>query len=261
MVTLWAISLAAVVLPAGAPEAHAPGRSRLDGHRVGMGRRASTRRAGPGWRRGGRGWTARGGSETRRGGTVAGRSGYGDGPGLVVGRAIEEGRAGAAAREPGWWVLARRAYARPPVLLVDGYVPPPALQDRPGYWNGVPDEVLLRRIQTRRILRVTVNRGGSSVSLRLHMEGGVSAAFKPDQIYKQSIPRKEIAAYVINRLLGFARVPPATYRVVPVRELFAKLEAARWRRRWLRRAILPDAHGNLAGEVSYWIPRLAHLPL
>ncbi len=157
--------------------------------------------------------------------------------------------------------LLRRIYHRPPPLLVGGKIPPPVLQDRPGYWQGMRDSELLHRIQTARIRRITINRGGSSVSLRLHMEGGASAAFKPNQVYKQSIPRKEIAAYVVNRVLGFSRVPPATYRVLPMSELLRKVECGPWRKARLRKEILPDKRGNVAGEVSWWIPEISHVPL
>jgi len=157
--------------------------------------------------------------------------------------------------------LLRRLYKMPRQYLPGEYHPSVVLRDRPGMWNGVADSIRQRQIQRDRIVRITVNHGGSSVSLRLHFADGASAAFKPEQSYIQSVPRKEIAAYLVNRLLGLSRVPPATYRVITVHELFSKLESARWQRRWIRKSIRADGHGRLAGEVSWWIPKIAHIPL
>lgn len=152
-------------------------------------------------------------------------------------------------------------YDHRPPLLPGEFRPPAALQDKAGYWDGMPDRSLLEKIRTREIKQVTVNHGGSSVSLRLHLEGGVSAAFKPDQVYYQSMPRKEIAAYLVNRLLGLARVPPATYRTVKKKVLFGKLRTSAWRRRRLLEEIEDRRDGTVAGEVSWWIPRIRHVPL
>lgn len=136
------------------------------------------------------------------------------------------------------------------------------LRERPGFWNGVRDDALLHRIQRQPIKKIAFNLGGSSLSLRLFLADGSSAAFKPEQIHTQTVPRKEIAAYRLNRLLGLARVPPATWRVVSLREVYRKIvptqrhllfrirKEARFRRAW-----------QLAGEVSWWIPRIKYIPI
>jgi hypothetical protein len=152
-------------------------------------------------------------------------------------------------------------YKNRPPLLPEEFHPPPVLQDRPGYWNGYKDALALKRIRTQPIVKVTVNHGGSSVSLRLHLKDGASAAFKPDQVYYQSMPRKEIVAYLVNRALGLARVPPATHRLIPRRVLFSKMRTLNWRKRRLRRDIKVRRNGMVAGEVSWWIPQIRHLPL
>ena len=46
-----------------------------------------------------------------------------------------------------------------------------------------------------------LNIGGSSLSIRLDFASGARAAFKPHQIWPQSKPRREIAAYRIDRYL------------------------------------------------------------
>ena len=73
------------------------------------------------------------------------------------------------------------------------------------------------------IARVKVNRGGSSLSFRVDFADGSRAAFKPAQTNLQTIPRKEVAAYRLNRLLGMNAVPPALPRDVSREELLDRL--------------------------------------
>ena len=80
----------------------------------------------------------------------------------------------------------------------------PALfaSDATGTFLGMKDELLLDRMRTAEIVKAKLNKGGSSISFRLDFADGSRAAFKPEQINPQTVPRKEIAAYRINRMLG-----------------------------------------------------------
>jgi hypothetical protein len=161
-------------------------------------------------------------------------------------------------REP----LYLAALFREPTSLLPRREERPARQERVGYWDGVPDEKLLERIRKQEIVKVTFNRGGSSLSLRLFLADGSSAAFKPDQIHEQSVPRKEIAAYRLNRLLGLARVPPATCRVVDVRTLMSRLAPEdRHLAFRIRKEARPGRDGRLSGEVSWWLPDISYWPI
>jgi hypothetical protein len=149
------------------------------------------------------------------------------------------------------------------LLSSEAEIPSETLRrDRPGYWNGIPDKVLLKRIQTQPIKRITFNRGGSSLSLRLRLADGSSAAFKPEQIHTQTVPRKEIAAYRINRLLGLSRVPPATWRVLTWRDLYSRIDPRekRFFFRFKKEARFRKG-GKLVGEVSWWIPKIRYIPI
>lgn len=135
-------------------------------------------------------------------------------------------------------------------------------QETPGYWEGRPDEEWLRFIQTAEIVSIAFNRGGSSISLRLYFADGRSAAFKPDQFHEQTVPRFEIAAYRINRLLGLSRVPPATWRILSKKEMFEKLDKnSRAYRRRIESETIWREDGTVAGEVSVWIPIIHYFPL
>jgi len=142
-----------------------------------------------------------------------------------------------------------------PLPEIDPLRAPSPSRTAAGTFLGMPDEALIERLRTAEIRRIRINRGGSSLSLRLQFEDGSKAAFKPRQIFAHSIPRKEIAAYLLNRELGLNGVPPATARLVSRAEIVARLDA---RDRADLPRILAEAQfepdGRLAGEASYWIP-------
>jgi hypothetical protein len=121
-------------------------------------------------------------------------------------------------------------------------------------FNGVRDEVLLAPLRDAAITHVRFNRGGSSISLRIDFDNGARAAFKPEQAAPQTVPRKEIAAYRIDRLLGLGAVPPAIGRALPADELLAAVVPG-------SQVFLPRLKeemriqdGMVPGELSWWIP-------
>lgn len=127
-------------------------------------------------------------------------------------------------------------------------------RSRIGLFGGLADDVLLAPLRRGRIARVKVNTGGTSISLRLDFEDGGRAAFKPRQTNFQSRPRREVAAFRVNRLLGLDSVAPAIGRRFPVSDVLGHLEeesqAALPR---LQAEMIPE-EGQIAGELSWWIP-------
>jgi hypothetical protein len=122
---------------------------------------------------------------------------------------------------------------------------------------GVPDAVLLAPIAATPVTKVKLNRGGTSLSLRLDFASGARAAFKPLQTHPQSDPRREIAAYRIDRLLGIGHVPPAKSAAFAVDDIVAAIDPAN--REHAASRIADEAiprHGQLIGEVSWWIPEI-----
>jgi hypothetical protein len=124
-----------------------------------------------------------------------------------------------------------------------------------GTFLGMSDELLLARVRTQPIVRFKFNHGGSSISFRVEFADGSRAAWKPTQTNTQTIPRKEIAAYRLNRLLGLNAVPPAAPRAVSRDELFGHLhpESLEALPR-IKAETIFDAKGQTLGTASYWIP-------
>jgi hypothetical protein len=137
---------------------------------------------------------------------------------------------------------------------------PPELRisDEPaGTFMGMNDELLLERVRRQPIVRVKLNRGGSSLSFRLDLADGSRAAFKPAQTNLQTIPRKEVAAYRLNRLLGLNAVPPAAPRMVSRDELFAHIHPdSTGAIPRIRAETIFNPLGRTAGVIMYWIPEI-----
>jgi hypothetical protein len=124
-----------------------------------------------------------------------------------------------------------------------------------GTFLGMSDELLLERVRAQPIARFKLNHGGSSLSFRVDFADGSRAAWKPMQTNMQSVPRKEVAAYRLNRLLGLHAVPPAAPRAVTREELLEHLHPeslAALPRIKAETVFGPD--GKTIGTASYWIP-------
>ena len=124
-----------------------------------------------------------------------------------------------------------------------------------GTFTGIKDELLLEPLRGQPVGDVKFNLGGSSISLRVGFADGSRAAFKPLQNNPQTVPRKEIASYWLNRLLGLNNVPPACARTLHREDLLGRLrpESMGYLPR-LNTETIFDAEGFTRGEVSYWIP-------
>jgi hypothetical protein len=162
--------------------------------------------------------------------------------------------------------VGRRAAQRRAVELSQRYPlrqplsqpPEPALaSDASGTFLGMADDLLLARLRSAKIARSKVNKGGSSLSFRLDFADGSRAAFKPAQTNLQTIPRKEVAAYRLCRLLGLVGVPPAIPRAVTRDELLVNLhpESVPSLPR-IKAETLFNPQGKTLGAASYWIPEI-----
>src|SRR5205085_2843555 len=125
-----------------------------------------------------------------------------------------------------------------------------------------PDDELLAPLGATPVAHVKLNHGGTSLSLRLEFASGARAAFKPEQTYIQSDPRREIAAYRIDRLLGIGHVAPAKAYEVEIGDLVDGVDPE-FRGYTVGR--IRDAavlHGTkVRGELSWWIPEIRDLKI
>ena len=134
------------------------------------------------------------------------------------------------------------------------------LVESPGRFCGLDDDQLLKNLQKQRIETIRYNTGGSSISMRLELRGHFRALFKPSQENENTVPRKEILAYRMNRLLGLSRVPPTTTLAIPTRRFHRTMKDGKvLRDRILEESTVYDK--KLRGSVSWWIPRVTVVPL
>jgi hypothetical protein len=161
---------------------------------------------------------------------------------------------------PSVWVPAPPATVAVIAPLVPAtQVPPaPTLDRLAPVWSfaGQLDEPLLAPLRTGAPTAIKLNRGGTSLSLRIDFDNGARAAFKPDQVFGQSNPRREIAAYRIDRLLGVGRVPPAIAVTYSLADLIAAVDRGNPSARERLRTDTIPKQGRLRGELSWWIPVL-----
>ncbi|MEO6774882.1 MAG: hypothetical protein ABI467_18060 [Kofleriaceae bacterium] len=118
-----------------------------------------------------------------------------------------------------------------------------------------PDDQLLAPLAATPVTAIKLNHGGTSLSLRVDFASGARAAFKPQQIHPQSDPRREIAAYRIDRMLGIGHVAPAKSATFALADLIAA--AAADGREYTTQRLVDEAivrGGKVSGEVSWWIP-------
>jgi hypothetical protein len=134
--------------------------------------------------------------------------------------------------------------------------PEPAIAVEPaGSFLGMSDELLLERVRRSPIVRVKLNKGGTSLSFRVDLADGSRAAFKPAQTNLQTVPRKEVAAYRLNRLLGLNAVPPCVPRAVSREDIFTKLHPeSQGALPRIQAETIFDPLGKTPGVFSYWIP-------
>lgn len=138
-------------------------------------------------------------------------------------------------------------------------VPAPVADPEPN-WTVFPgtDDELLAPLREAAVTGTKINRGGNTLSLRLDFASGGRAAFKPEQVKVTSTPRREVAAFRIDRFLHIGRVAPSIGRSFPVADLVAGFPDNV--RSFGANRVDTDgiAHdGMLAGSVSWWIPDIA----
>ena len=114
---------------------------------------------------------------------------------------------------------------------------------------GEPDGVRIASLRESPIAEVKKGKGGRSLAFRITLEDGTKGYFKPKQTFSAAHWYSEVAAYYLDRALGFGRVPPTTGRRFGWDELKG---AAGNDDRVAELGIEPD--GTLKGAFVWWIP-------
>jgi hypothetical protein len=137
-------------------------------------------------------------------------------------------------------------------------IPRPKERERKsrGRFAGQPDEALLAPLRDGAIAEVKIGKCCTSLNMRIDFDNGARAAFKPRQRNSGSMPRKEIAAYRIDRLLGLGKVPPALGRRFKVDEIAASIVKSGAEERARFAAEMTVEAGEVDGELTWWIPEL-----
>ena len=116
------------------------------------------------------------------------------------------------------------------------------------------DAAWLERLATQPIVDVVRNKGGATITLRVRFADGKRAAFKPEQRHSASNYRAEIAAFHLDRVLGFGRTAPVLGRSVDAGRLRQWLEHAETDPKWLERfdesVLVRD--GRVRGALIAW---------
>jgi hypothetical protein len=134
---------------------------------------------------------------------------------------------------------------------------PPRIASKTAIFFGYSDQVLTDPLRGTKLTRVKFNRGGSSVSLRVDFATGGRASFKPDQTNLQSVPRKEVAAYRIDRMLGLSHVQPVIAGALPRQEVVAAMDpGARALLPRFNAEVLVTEDGMVKGSLAWWIPEI-----
>lgn len=162
--------------------------------------------------------------------------------------------------------------ADPPPPLPRGRIPSKLTREPPTPLDGAPprgpidvglDGAWLRRMAGGAITRVTENQGGSTVTIRLTFEDGARAVLKADQTRSATNYRSEIAAYHVDRLLGFGRTAPVVGRRFSRAAMRAHLVHAGARPEFLARfdqelRSPPEAPDEVKGAVIAWHSERLH---
>ena len=140
--------------------------------------------------------------------------------------------------------------AAPIVLLLTSLWPVfGASQQEPAAFLGQPDTDRIEALRTSEISEVEKGKGGRSLAFRITLADGTRGYFKPKQTFSAAHWYSEVAAYYLDRELGFGRVPPTTGRTFR----WSELEKAAGRdERVSELGIGPD--GTVKGAFIWWIP-------
>ncbi|MEM7435298.1 MAG: hypothetical protein AAF436_09120 [Myxococcota bacterium] len=130
-------------------------------------------------------------------------------------------------------------------------------QDSEPAFLGEPDAPRIESLRAVGVDKVVRGKGGRSLAFKIWLNDGTVGYFKPAQSFSAAHWYSELAAYYLDRELGFGRVPPTIGRVFSWQDL---RRAAGGDARIQELMFGPDK--TLKGAFIWWVPqRLARLRL
>lgn len=142
-----------------------------------------------------------------------------------------------------------------PAALLDG--PPRPAEKHAGLTGPVDpakDVVWLTRMATAPVNEITRNPGGATITFRVRFADGNRAVWKPEQKHSASNYRAEIAAYHLDRIVGFARTAAVVGRTLGYPHVIEHLEASAAAPEFIERFRneVPARDGRVAGAMIAW---------
>jgi glycosaminoglycan xylosylkinase len=176
-------------------------------------------------------------------------------PPVLVASAPPSASVSAASAKPPPLPEPERPPAPPTALLAAP--PAPDANENAGFRGPVApskDGAWLARLASAPIVEIVKNPGGATLTLRVRFADGERAVFKPDQSHSASNYRSEIAAYHVDRLLGFGRTAAVVGRTIGYGHLRDHLEHqvvdADYLARFTRE--VKSKNGRVAGAMIAW---------
>lgn len=126
---------------------------------------------------------------------------------------------------------------------------PPAQAVRADRFFEHRDAPIRRALSRGDVAEVRRGHGGRSLSFRVTLDDGTEGYFKPAQSFNGMNWTAEIAAYHLDRELGFGRTAPSVARALP-HDALAAVASSDARVDELR----PGADGTIEGAFIWWVP-------
>lgn len=143
-----------------------------------------------------------------------------------------------------------------PAALV-GHLPRPSSSAHAGFSGPVDagkDKAWITRLASAPITEIVKNPGGATITLRVRFEDGSRAVFKPEQQHSASNFRAEIAAYHLDRIVGFSRTAAVAGRSIGYPHLIDHLEASNADPKFIQRFRdeVTARDGRVSGAMIAW---------
>ena len=125
---------------------------------------------------------------------------------------------------------------------------------------GTLDDALLHELASATVQDGAKSIGATSIVLKLPLDGGAYAAFKPDTRRHRDRWRAEVAAWRLAHALKLEGVPPSVPRVVKLSTIYKSIATEKTRKKVTSQVVVRD-EDYVVGAMIAWLPSIHPLPL